>query len=208
MFSSFLSKKLRAPLFAGFSVISLTHCTPSFQGEYSDPAKEEIVDDRWNETDSRKTAKEMMTSALSKAWLKNHRATKPGKKPVVIVDDVENRTDEHLDTKALTEFIRNELLNSGEIRFADNKNREKVLKEINYQGGGAVAPDQAKKLGKQLGADFMLSGAMSSIVATQAELKTVTYQTNLTLTNLETTEIEWSENYQIKKRFKRKGAGW
>lgn len=195
-------------MFAVFSLISITHCTPNFQGEYSDPAKEEIVDDRWNETDARKTAKEMIQSALSKSWLKNFRSAKPGKKPIVIVDEVENRTDEHLDTKALTEFIRNELLNSGEIRFADNKNRENILKEINYQGGGAVAPDQAKKLGKQLGADFMLSGAMSASVHSQDELKTVTYQTNLTLTNLETAELEWSENYQVKKRFKRKGAGW
>lgn len=186
----------------------LSSCTPSFQGEYSDPNKEEIVDDRWNETDAKKTGKEMINSALSKAWLKTFKGANPGKKPIVLVDEVENRTDEHIDTQALTEAIRNELLNSGNIRFADSKNREKILKEVKYQGGGAVSPDQAKKLGKQVGADFMLTGALSSSVHTQDELKTVTYQTNLILTNLESAEIEWSENYQIKKRFKRKGAGW
>jgi PBP1b-binding outer membrane lipoprotein LpoB len=40
------------------------------------------------------------------------------------------------------------------------------------------------------------------------ELKTVTYQTNLTLTNIETGEYEWSTKYEIKKRFRRSGAGW
>jgi penicillin-binding protein activator len=185
----------------------VSSCSPAFEGEYSDPAKAEIVDDRWNETDARQTAEVLIKSALSKPWLKEF--TKGNKtRPIVIVDEVENRTDEHLDTKALTEYIRNELLNSGEIRFANNERRAKILDEIKYQQSGAVAKDQAKSLGKQVGANFLLGGAMSSSVHSMDELKTVTYQTNLTLTNLETAEIEWSEKHLVKKRFKRKGAGW
>ncbi|TWW09229.1 hypothetical protein E3A20_16440 [Planctomyces bekefii] len=66
----------------------------------------------------------------------------------------------------------------------------------------------AKKGGKQLGADFILSGNITSNVHKMDEKKTVTYQTNLTLTNVETFEYEWSTKYEIKKTFKRSGAGW
>lgn len=196
-----------ASLFALLSV-AVVGCTKDFEGTYSDPAKEEIVDDKWNETDARKTAEEMIASVLSKSWLEDYKRKHKGEKPIVIVDDVENRTDEHIDTKALSEYIRNELINSGKVRFVNAERRQKILDEIKYQNSGAVAEGSRKKLGNQIGADFFLGGSISSQVATQGGLKTVTYQTNLILTNLETTEIEWSEKKMIKKRFKRSGAGW
>lgn len=181
-------------------------CSPSFEGTYSDPAKAEIVDDKWNETDARKTSEVLIASALSKPWLTVFVTKHSNKKPVVIVDDVENRTDEHIDTKALTEFIRDELINSGKVSFVNEARRQKILEEIKYQNSGAVAEASKKKTGKQTGADFMLGGAISSSVHTQDGLKTVTYQTNLILTNLETAEIEWSEKHLIKKRFNKSGS--
>ena len=54
----------------------------------------------------------------------------------------------------------------------------------------------------------MLSGGISSSVHSQKGTKTVTYQTALTLTNLETSEIVWSGKKLIKKRFERSSFGW
>lgn len=188
--------------------LGLWNCTPKFEGEYDDPKKQEIVDDRWNETDARKTAKVLIESALSKPWLAIYEKEHNGQKPVVVVDDIENRTDEHIDTKALTEFIQDELINSGKVRFVNKDKRQKILDEVKYQNSGAVAEKSAKKAGRQTGADYMMSGAMSAQVHSMDELKTVTYQSNLILTNLETAEIDWTEKHLIKKRFKRAGAGW
>jgi hypothetical protein len=39
-------------------------------------------------------------------------------------------------------------------------------------------------------------------------LKTVSYQVNLILTELESAEIVFSKKYAIKKRFKRSGSSW
>lgn len=191
-------------LAAGYATVS---CSPSFEGEYSDPTRAEIVDDKWNETDARKTAETMIKGVLGRPWLKDFTHKHKGK-PVVFVDDVENRTDEHIDTKALTEFIRNELINSGKVKFVDAARRQKILDEIKYQNSGAVSGETAKKAGRQTGADYLMAGAISSSVHTMEGAKTVTYQTNLILTNLETSEIEWTDKYEIKKRFRRSGAGW
>jgi uncharacterized protein (TIGR02722 family) len=183
-------------------------CSPGFEGEYSDPAKAEIVDDKWNETDARKTAEHMIRGMVEKPWLESYKKAHKGDKPIVIVDDVENRTDEHLDVKALTDFIQDELINSGKVRFVNKAQRQKLLDELKFQHSGAVNKDTAKKQGRQIGADYMLTGNVSSSVHQMDELKTVTYQTNLTLTNIETGEYEWSTKYEIKKRFRRSGAGW
>jgi len=205
------NNQIRKAFLSGSLIIctfGMTQCAKDFEGEYSDPNKVEVISDRWNETDARKTAEAMVKGMLSKDWLSDYRAGHQGKKPIVIVDEVENRTDEHIDTRALTEFIRDELINSRKVRFLNKKAREKILKEIKYQQSGAVAQQKAVKSGRQLGAQFMLSGALSSNVQTQKGLKTVTYQTNLTLTNFESAEIEWSEKYRIKKRFKQSGSSW
>lgn len=187
----------------------LVGCSPSFEGTYNDPAKAEIVDDKWSETDARKTATSLIEQVLSKPWLTNYMTTHKGEKPIVIVDEIANRTDEHIDTKALTEFMQDELINSGKVRFLNAEKRKQILEEIKYQNSGTTAENSKKKLGKQIGADFMLGGAISNSVHSQDKggLKTVTYQTALNFTDLETTEIVWSGKELIKKRFKRSGAG-
>lgn len=185
-----------------------TQCTKDFEGQYDDPNKVEVISDRWNETDARKTAETMVKGLLNKAWLEDFRKANGGKKPIVIVDEIENRTDEHIDTQTLTEFVRDELINSRRVRFLNKKARKKILDEVKYQKSGAVASNKAVKSGRQIGAQFMLGGAIASNVQTQGGLKTVTYQTNLMLTNFQSSEIEWSDKYRVKKRFKKSGSKW
>jgi uncharacterized protein (TIGR02722 family) len=187
--------------------LGLAACSPSFEGTYNDPAEAEIVDDKWSETDARKTATSLIQQVISKPWLTEYMARHNGQKPIVIVDEIANRTDEHIDTKALTEFMQDELINSGKVRFLNAEKRKQILEEIKYQNSGTTEAKTRKSLGKQIGADFMLSGAISNSVHTQGGLKTVTYQTALNFTDLETTEMVWSGKELIKKRFKRSGAG-
>lgn len=195
-------------LILALAVLAQSACTKSFEGEYSDPSKTEIVDDKWNETDARKTSEHMIAGMLDKPWLTAFVSSHNKQRPLVIVDDVENRTDEHLDVKILTDFIQDELINSGKVRFINKEKRQKLLEEIKYQQSGQVSAQTAKKGGKQLGADYILSGNVTSQVHKMDGKKTITYYTTLTLTNIETFELEWSTKYEIKKTFKRSGAGW
>ncbi|MEI6399528.1 MAG: hypothetical protein WCO71_12230, partial [Pseudomonadota bacterium] len=50
------------------TALAATSCAPKFQGEFSDPEKVEIVDDKWNETDARKTSELMIPSVLGRPW--------------------------------------------------------------------------------------------------------------------------------------------
>lgn len=199
--SSHFMKKVPGLFVGGLLLLASACTTPS--GVYSDANEVKIIGDKWNNTDANKTASHMIGSMLNQPWLPDFSKAAKGEKPIVIVDDIENRTDEHIDTKALTEAMRTELINSRKVRFVNAAKRDKILAEIKYQNSGEVAKDKAKTRGKQLGADYMLGGAISSTVENQGDMKAVTYQVNLNLTNLETAEIEWTDNHKIRKSFKR-----
>ena len=180
-------------------LLVLLACTPKFQAEYSDPAAQEIVDDRWNETDARKAAEALVKAVLQKPWLHRFKATQK-RRPVIGVDELRNKTAEHIDTKALTDYVRDELINSGQVRFINIAKRGRLQKEMTHQQSGVVR--------QQIGIDYLFGGTLSSQEHVRGGLKTVTYQVVLTLTNLETAEIEWSKKHLIKKRFKRRDTKW
>ena len=189
----------------------LNQCTKDFEGEYSDPDKMEIIDEQWNETDAKLTGKKLINSMLSRPWINFFGKENKGKRPIVMVLDVENKSHEHIDTEAITDSIRYEILNSGAVRFVNAKARDKILKEMNYQAdSGMVSAASAKKKGRQIGADFILTGGISSQVHENksGNLQTVSYKTNLRLTSLESSEIVWEGEHIIKKKFKKNKAGW
>ena len=191
-----------------FTLLAASSCAPKFRGEYSDPEKVEIIDDKWNETDARKTSELMITSVLGRPWYEEFKKSHSGKMPVVIVQDIENRSDEHIDTQALTEFMESELINSGKVRFVEKGRRQKVLDELAFHNSGAVGSETKKSTGKMKGADFMLAGAISSQVHAEGGTKTVSYQTQMKFIDIESTEVVWTDKHEIKKKFKRAGAGF
>ena len=166
-----------SPLFIAVS-LAFSGCT-SFQGSYGDPDQAQILDDRWNPTDATLTVKKMVKDMTAAAWIQNWRddmKKKATDRPFVLVDDMENRTSEIIDTKALFEDLRSQILNDGKARFLDGDARKKILNEYKYQQSGIVKKDQVKGPGNQFGADFFLSGAISSIVSQQGGKSSVQYQ--------------------------------
>jgi uncharacterized protein (TIGR02722 family) len=197
-----------AVLFSATNV--LTGCS-SFKGSYGDTNESQILDDRWNPTDARLTVEKMVKDMGAAAWIQNWRddANKSTKdRPFVLVDDMENRTSEIIDTKALFEDLRSQILNDGKVRFIDGAMRTKILNEYKYQQSGVVRQDSAKGPGNQYGADFFLSGAISSIVSQQGGDSSVQYQIEMKLTNISTGEIVWSSIEKIRKNFERSSVGW
>jgi uncharacterized protein (TIGR02722 family) len=195
-------------LIASVAAFSMSSCAPTMQGEYSDPKKVEIIDDKWNESDVHSIMQVMLTSCLGRPWYEQFKKGSGGKLPIVIVQDIENRTDEHIDTKALTEFMETELVNSGKVRFMEKGRRDQIMEELEFQNSGAVNSKSKKKTGNMTGADFLLAGAITSQVHTADHLKSTSYQVQMKLINIETSEVQWVEKHELKKKFKRSGAKW
>jgi hypothetical protein len=62
-----------------------------------EPDKQVDLSGRWNNTDSRLTAEEMINDILKANWLVNHLQTKNGNRPVVICGFVVNKSHEHIE---------------------------------------------------------------------------------------------------------------
>ena len=183
-------------------------CTNDIQGEYEDPSKVEIVNEDWNDTDFRKTAQALVAGLKDKPFLKLYKAQHNGKNPVLVVDDVMNKTPEHIDTRKLTDIISDELINSQDFDFVAADMRQKVIEEMNYQeNSGMVNPATKAQKQKQTGINFFMRGNIAGERPSNKSVTVITYTVFLQLVDLETSRIVWSGRHEIKKRFKRSSFG-
>ena len=134
--------------------------------------------------------------------------------PLLIIYGVANQTSEHVNTGGITDDIRLALLQSGRYRFLSEAQRDNINKEVSYQQGGAVDPQQLITTGKQSGADYILGGTLRSIEKTQPrqwrlnKREIIYYSLNLELTSLTTGEIAWADKVEIAREASRPIIGW
>ncbi len=79
-----------------------------------------------------------------------------------------------------------------------------MAEEYEYWGLRLRRSRNAKMKGKQIGADWLVSGHISSIRQPVGKDEIVYYKTTLEVTDLETSEILWADEVELKKAFKRK----
>ena len=194
-----------ASLGFGTMVFGLSGCggpTAFTKGEYDDPTRVELLDDKFNEADMQQMA-ETTVNGLSTCD-SVIRAQRP---PVVIVEKIQNRTEEHIDTSALNEKVRTALIKSGKLRFIDKEARETLDSEYNYNANGNVSTDSQKKRGKQVGADYILNGAISTNIQQVGNVEFIYYKLNMNLTNLETSTIDCVAEKEVRKKFRKHSVG-
>lgn len=162
---------------------------------------------KWNDTDARLVAEEMISDCLSRVWLTEFAASK-GKKPVVTVGTIRNRSSEHIDTETFTSDFERELTNSGQVKFvASPKQRDEIRDERMDQSEWASA-ETVKRIRAETGADFILVGAIKSITDQAEGVAVVYYQTDLELINVESMEKAWIGTKKIKKEISKSKTKW
>lgn len=166
-----------------------------------DPDIQIDLSGRWNDTDSKLVAEEMIGDVLSKPWITRFEA-KADKRPVVIIGDVVNRTHEHISSETFIKDIEREFINSGRVRVVENAAfRDKLREELESQQVNA-SEETRKQLAKELGADFIMFGTINSTIDELGKEKVVAYKTNLELVDLQSTEKVWIGDKEIKKYIK------
>jgi uncharacterized protein (TIGR02722 family) len=172
------------------------------KGSYDDVNQENLLNDAWSETDMQKAVNELV------AGLTKYRGINEAKKPpVVMVTKLQNKTSEVIDTQNIMDMVRVNLSESGKVRFIDKEARQDIAEEYEYQNSGMVSNESKKGPGGQTGADYVINGRLDSIVQEVGKDKTVYYKLTLNLTNLKTTEIDWTGHKEIRKTFKKRRVG-
>ncbi|MGE4232790.1 MAG: penicillin-binding protein activator LpoB [Bacteriovoracia bacterium] len=168
------------------------------KGEYDDPSRVELLDDKFNEADM-----QQMAETVVKAMVACPYVAKAAKPPVVIVERVQNRTQEHIDTVAMTDMIRTHLIKSGKVRFVNKEERGTLDDEYAYNEDGNVSGPTQKKRGKQIGADYIMSGAIATNVQELGADKFIYYKLTMNLTSVEGSTIDCVEEKEIRKKYRK-----
>ncbi len=184
--------------------LSLTSCGPKafVKGDYDDPEKENLLNDQWSETDMQKTVSSLVASMIAHPVIANAKTP-----PVVMVTQLQNKTSEHIDTQSVMDMVRVELMKTGKVSFIDKEARQDISDEYNYQNSGMVESTTKKGPGGQVGADFIVNGRLDSIVQEVGKDKTVYYKITLNLTNIKTSVVNWTDQKQIRKVYRKKSIG-
>ncbi len=165
-----------------------------------DPGSTTDLSGRWNDTDSRLVAQEMINNCLNHPWLSRHQTdTGSSDRPVIIIGVVRNKSMEHIPVDTFIHDIERTFINDGRVRVvADSGDRGDIRAEREAMQGQVTAAT-LKKFGQELGADYVMMGTINQILDEEGGEKVSFYQTDLELINTETNEKVWIGNKKIKK---------
>lgn len=153
---------------------------------------------RWNDTDSRQVADQMIYDLFNSDNFKKYASDK-GSKPVLVVGLIRNKTAEHIDADNFIKKFEVVIHNSGVADLVESDEfRDKLRLERAAQQDFAD-PATVKQFGKELGADLMLFGEITSETDVYNNKRVVNYITTLFLTDIETSKRVWYGQHEIKK---------
>lgn len=196
------SKLLPLSLALVFAVGLSTGCSKKVVSRV-DPTTTIDLSGYWNDTDSRLVAEEMIQDCLTRPWKGQH-VDKYKKRPAVIVGQIMNKTSEHIATTTFVSDIERAFINSGDVEVVASAAEREQIRDEREDQQIFSRPETAKAWGREKGADYMLSGVISSITDQEEGKKVIYYQVDLTLIHLEENTKVWLGQKKIKKYIERK----
>ena len=165
-------------LVLALTVVSLTGCGKR-QVTRIDPSTQVDLSGMWNDTDSQMTAKAMVADCLDKAWLGKFGVDFKGRKPSIIAGSIKNKSLEHIPTSAFLLEIEKALMNSGLASVVAAKDERGEVRNERMDQQVNASPETLKKMGQEMGADFMLLGEVNQINDSASGKDLKYYQVNL-----------------------------
>ncbi len=189
-----MKKHIIVAVMASFA---LTNCGPKEVTRVNENSTIDLSG-RWNDTDSRLVAEQMLQDALSRPWL-NRFVEEEGKKPTLIVGLIRNRSSEHISTETFINDIERELINSGRVSIVQGGEMRDEIRRERADQQDYSATNTIKRFGLEKGADYFLQGTVNSITDQNTREQVIYYQVDLALTDIETNEKVWIGTKKIKK---------
>ena len=156
----------------------------------------------WNDTDARIVADSIVDQCLNGRWFDTRSRGEDARVqnlPVIVVGGVRNQSTEHINVDVFMSEIERALLNSGEFQIAaGGRERDEVRGERGDQSVFA-SPETAAEFGREIGADYVLTGTVNSIEDQEDDTRAIFYQVNLEMIDVETALKVWMGSTEIKK---------
>jgi len=162
---------------------------------------------RWNDTDSRLVANQLIQQTLADGWAKRYTDTHGGEAPAVLVGSFANRTAEHIAVGTFVKDIERALLTTGAARVVASGDERSDLRSERKDQQQYARADTRSHLGQELGARYLLAGELQAIEDVDGRERVVFYQVDASLIDLETNAKVWVGQHKIKKYVERARFG-
>ncbi len=153
---------------------------------------------RWNDADSRIVADQMIADLMTSSNYNEYTKNK-GHKPAIVVGIIKNKTTEHIDASNYIKKIELAIYNSGTADIVESEEFRDKMRVERLQQQDFADPETVAEFGKEIGADLMLFGEMTSETDVFRSQKVINYTTSLYLTDMETNKRIWFGQHEIKK---------
>lgn len=126
------------------------------------------------------------------------------KPPIMAIWPIENATSEHLEDQMLTllSSIETSLINSGLVQVVAKSRQEALAREIGIQQGAIYDPSSAARLGKQLGAQYFVTGKLTAVDERLQKTRRLQYTLFLQIIELETGLVKFQHEATRSKALK------
>jgi len=188
-------------------LLVLAGCTSAVRVTRLDMKDEIDLSGNWNDTDIQIVAQSLVGSSMKANWIDQFRI-RNGHNPVVIVGSILNRSSEHIDTAIIAKRFEMALINTGKVDMvADIAMRDELRDERESQQYFA-SEETAVALGKEVGADFILQGAVRTVVDQVSGKAVRTYYVSAELIDIETSRKVWVGEETVRKFIQQSKYTW
>ena len=190
------------PVLAGALLLAAGGCI-SKQVTRIEPGTVTDLSGRWNDTDSRLVANQLVEQTLGAGWARRYTDSHGGEAPTVVVGTFANRSMEHIAVGAFVKDIERALITTGAARVVVSGDQRTELREERKDQQQYSRADTRTRPGQEIGARYMLAGDVQAIEDVDGRERIVFYQVDAALIDLETNTKVWVGQHKIKKYVER-----
>jgi penicillin-binding protein activator len=189
-------KKLLVPVLC---LLFLAACGGTYTKEV-DLSKDTAENADFSSADLARITDGMMSSIQTNGFIQQYEAQHAGEKPVMLLaKDLRNNTDEHINTRLILEKIRTRMINEGLAQFVDDQAFDTALDQLNLQASDLYDNTKAAKIGRFVGAKYVLRGSISNIRKVEGRENINFMNVTLDVFEVETLLIKWTDEVEFKR---------
>ncbi|MEZ4473057.1 MAG: penicillin-binding protein activator LpoB [bacterium] len=195
------SLALASPLLA--LALALPGCGPAYVRGSENPELDEYamstgLDKKDLEKLFDENADSLMKSGAVRRWKDMAREGKDAK---IAIFRVKNETSEHIDSQlqALLSKFETRLVNSGDVTVISREQQDTLIEELRKQQGAAFDPNNSAQLGRQLGAQYFLTGKVYDSAEKTGDERRTQYFLFMQVIEVETGVVRWQNEANLTK---------
>ncbi len=152
----------------------------------------------WNDVDSQKVSAALTAQITGSPWVEDFRGEK-GKKPVLIIGQVRNKTPEHIAVKTFIADLERNFINGGRVKVVASAEERDQIRGERADQQEFSSQETMKQWGLEKGADFMFIGEINFVFDQEGGDQVKYYQVDCYLVDLQDNTKVWAGFEKLKK---------